>query len=88
MYRDGLRAADEARELEQRGEFVPLKFSAQADRWGRPYVGVAPVLDWKANAKEGEFLVGKCEGLYDAFRKLNTPREKAGANGHANGHAN
>lgn len=83
FYKDGLRSADDAREAEQRGEFVPLKFSAQCDRWGRPYVGVVPVLDWKQNEKEGEFLVEKCEGLYDAFRKLHASDQKAQTNGHA-----
>lgn len=88
IYDDGLRSADEARETEQRGEYVPLKFSARTDRWGRDHVGVMPVLDWKNNEKESEFLIEKCESLYEAFYKLHAESEKVKANGHANGKAN
>ena len=70
LYDTGMETAVEARETEQRGEYVPLKFSAETDWLGRPHVGVAPVLEWAKHEKEGAFLVDKCDGLYQTFVKL------------------
>lgn len=80
LYDRGMETAAEARVAENRGEFVPLKFSAETDRRGRDHVGAMPVLEWKQHEAEGEFLVEKCEGLYETFRKLET-----GKGGKANG---
>lgn len=83
-----METASEAREAEQRGDYVPLKFGAEADRCGREHIGVTPVLEWAKYEKEGEFLVDKCEGLYQAFAKLEVNNEKTKTNGCANGHTN
>ena len=83
-----METAAETREMEQRGAYVPLKFSAETDRCGREHVGVVPVLQWSKHAKEGEFLVEKCEGLYQTFAKLEASGEKGKTNGYANGAAN
>lgn len=89
LYADtGMETAAEARDMEQRGEYVPLKFSAETDRHGRDHVGVVPVLQWAEHAKEGEFLVEKCEGLYQTFAKLEASGGKEKSNGYANGTAN
>lgn len=92
MYDHGLETADEMREAEKRGEFIPLKYSAETDRRGREHVGVMPVLEWKRFEPESEFLLEKCEGLYATFVKLESKETNGDGNGHANhrtdGHAN
>lgn len=79
-----MQTADEIREIEERGEYVPLKFSSEVNRWGQTQVNVMPVLEWKKHEKEGDFLLEKCDGLYNAFTKLRKDGAPAG-NGHANG---
>ncbi|KIP09853.1 hypothetical protein PHLGIDRAFT_102186 [Phlebiopsis gigantea 11061_1 CR5-6] len=89
LYADcGMESAAEARDREQHGQYVPLKFSSQTDSHGEGYVGVMPVLQWAKHAEESEFLVEKCEGLYQTFVKLEAKDGKGKVNGHANGHAN
>ena len=89
LYADvGTETAAEARDMEQRGQYVPLKFSSETDRRGQGHVGAVPVLQWAKYAKESEFLVEKCEGLYQTFAKLEAKGGKGKTNGHANGQAN
>ncbi len=70
LYEGGLESAEKAKEAEQQGRFVPLKFGSQADRQGREYVGVMPVVEWDAHQEEAKFLLDRCESLYASFATL------------------
>ena len=70
LYPDGMSAALRSRDLEESGQYAPLKFSSLVDRDGTDYVGVMPVVEWESHVEEGAFLVGECERLYQAFVKF------------------
>jgi len=87
MYDGGLESAQNAKAADLSGRYVPIKFGAQTDRRGRDFVGVMPVLKWEEHENEAEFLLDKCESLYDSFSALHTPSSKNNANGKlTNGH--
>ncbi|CAL1702097.1 unnamed protein product [Somion occarium] len=90
LYSSGLKSAEAARIAEEQGIPPPLKFGSETDRFGRERVGVVTVLEWTEHEKESQFLLDKCESLYQSFSKLETVNVKGEAdngNGHPqNGH--
>lgn len=92
LYRNGLKSAEAVAAAEAQGVLPPLKFGSETDWAGRERVGVLPVLEWPEHESESEFLVGKCESLYQSFSEFEGNAAKA-TNGHAhdvangNGHA-
>ena len=70
LYANGIDSVTKAQSAELRGVPPPLKFGAQADKSGRQRVGVMTVLEWEEHEKEAEYLVEKCESLYQTFLKL------------------
>ena len=90
LYDNGLESADRAKATELRGQYLPLKFGSQTDRWGRSFVNVLPVLEWAEYDKEADFLVDKCESIYQSFAALEKTSHaigKANGNESTNGHA-
>ncbi len=70
LYANGIESVERAKDAEEKGVLPPLNFRSQADWKGRERVGVMTVLEWEAHEKEAEFLVEKCESLYQTFFKL------------------
>lgn len=58
------------KDAEARGLPSAVKFSAEVDRFGRPRVGVYSVIDMEEHKDDGEFLVDRCEELYQKCLKL------------------
>ena len=79
MYATGMQSAKRSREREEDGLYVPIKYGSMTDRSGRDYVGAMPVIEWEEHEKEAEFLVGKCESLYESLSKLGV--QEKGRNG-------
>lgn len=80
MYDTGLQSADEVKNAELKGQYVPRKFGAETDRLGREYVGVMPILEWAKHEAEADFLLEKCESLHKSFSALRATPFKT--NGH------
>ncbi len=72
MYPKGLQSAQMSKAAEEKGAFVPLKFSSVTDRRGRDLVNALPVLEWEEHEKESERLIDQCESLYHQFLKAET----------------
>ncbi|KAI0347014.1 hypothetical protein BDW22DRAFT_485718 [Trametopsis cervina] len=70
LYDGGVESAEKSRAAELEGDIVPIKFGTQTDRRGRAYVGVMPVFDWAEHEEEADYLLEKCEGLYQSFSTL------------------
>lgn len=80
LYKNGVESVKRAQTAEEEGILPPLKFGAQADWRGRERVGVMTVLEWEEHEKEADFLVEKCESLYQSFFKLEVGASKANGN--------
>ncbi|KAI0079726.1 hypothetical protein K474DRAFT_1658817 [Panus rudis PR-1116 ss-1] len=70
LYPTGIQSAEEAREAEESGKPPSLKFGSTTDRMGRTGVGVQTVVDWAQHEEDAEFLMDKCETLYQSLIKL------------------
>jgi 3-keto steroid reductase len=58
----------------------PVRIGAQTDMRGNEYVGLTPVKEWKRFEMEAEYLLAKCNALYEKVKdrtKLVTVNEQA-----------
>jgi 3-keto steroid reductase len=77
LYKEGKPTAEQAKDAELRGDFVPIKLGSSTDFVGGEYVGVMPVLGWEVHKQEAAFLVEKCESMYTTLSTLHEPSSKA-----------
>lgn len=50
----------------------PVRIGAQTDRWGNEQVGLTPVKEWKRFEMEAEYLLAKCNALYEKVKDVRT----------------
>ncbi|KAF8629352.1 hypothetical protein AX15_003488 [Amanita polypyramis BW_CC] len=53
-------------------ERPPVRFGAETDRWGTEHVGLTPVEEWKRFEMEAEYLLAKCNALYEKMKEART----------------
>ncbi|TCD70474.1 hypothetical protein EIP91_003235 [Steccherinum ochraceum] len=70
LYKTGRQTMANCKASEELGKPSPVKFSSEVDRLGNPRVGVYTIIDYAEHHEDGEFLVDKCEELYQACKKL------------------
>ncbi|KAK2462309.1 hypothetical protein APHAL10511_005615 [Amanita phalloides] len=54
---------------------LPVRIGSETDRWGAEHVGLTPVEEWKRFEMEAEYLLAKCNALYEKVKDARTSVE-------------